>query len=191
MGHRNKRLLRQMLRIFVVISITLSVAVIGLWPVYVAPQVDALRRADAILVLGGYGYKRYQYGLELGQHGWAPTVVWSVEPGGPKGEWMATVCNSPPFKYFKFTVRCVSADPQTTTGEGIELRRLAAEYGWKTVIVVTYRPHISRARFILQRCFSGELIMVESPADIPDLEWAKQFVYQSAGYVKAVTGPQC
>jgi uncharacterized SAM-binding protein YcdF (DUF218 family) len=188
MEQRNKRFLRRALRIFLVISISLGVAVIGGWPVYVAPQVDALRPADAILVLGGYGYKRYQYGLELGKQGWAPTVVWSVEKGGSKGEWMATVCKSPPFK---FTVRCISADPQTTRGEGRELRRLATEYGWRTVIVVTYRPHISRARFILQRCFSGELIMVESPADIPYLEWAKQFVYQSAGYAKAVMGPDC
>ena len=57
-------------------------------------------------------------------------------------------------------LHCFVPDPPTTKGEGRELRRLAAQYGWRTVIVVTFRPHISRARFILEQCFDGDLVMV-------------------------------
>jgi len=42
-----------------------TVAIVGGLPVYVRPQIDQLRRADAILVLGGYGNARYDFGLDL------------------------------------------------------------------------------------------------------------------------------
>jgi len=59
------------------------------------------------------------------------------------------------------------------------------------VIIVAFTPHISRARFILQRCFDGELIMVASPTRISLLDWASEYVYQTAGYVRAVLQPGC
>jgi uncharacterized SAM-binding protein YcdF (DUF218 family) len=184
---RKKRLVRHVARTIIAISVSFGAAMLGGWPVYVAPQVDALRPADAILVLGGDGARRYPLGLELAQQGWAPTVVWSVG-AGTQGEWMRKACASPPVG---ITLRCVTAGPQTTRGEGQALRRLAAEYGWRTVIVVTYAPHISRARFILHRCFGGEIIMVESSARISTIEWMKQYLYQTAGYAKALVGPAC
>jgi hypothetical protein len=66
----------------------------------------------------------------------------------------------------RLDLHCFVPDPPTTKGEGRELRRLASQYGWRTVIVVTFRPHISRARFILEHCFDGDLVMVASPERI-------------------------
>lgn len=184
---------------FLVTALCFSVLAVVGWHAYVRPQVDALRRADAIFVLGGDGPKRYAFGLDLAKQGFAPNLVWSVEEG-PRSEWtntpdwMKQVCDAQSFVKGRtvITVRCIGAHPHTTLGEGRELRRLATEFGWRTVIVVTYRPHVSRARFILKRCFSGELIMVESPADITWPEWLKQFPYQSAGYVKSLfVGSRC
>jgi hypothetical protein len=44
---------------WVVVPVRLLIAaVIGGFPVYVRPQVDPLRHADAILVLGGVGFRR-------------------------------------------------------------------------------------------------------------------------------------
>jgi hypothetical protein len=68
---------------------------------------------------------------------------------------------------------------------------LAQQHGWRTVIVVTFLPHISRARFILEQCFTGDLVMVPSPADISVPAWAFQYVYQTAGYLRAVAQPGC
>ena len=58
----------------------LIAAVISGLPIYVRPQVDPLRHADAILVLGGNGFSRYPFGVDLGMQGWAPKVVLS-NPG--------------------------------------------------------------------------------------------------------------
>jgi len=68
---------------------------------------------------------------------------------------------------------------------------LAGQYGWRTVIVVTFRPQISRARFILEHCFDGDLVMVSSPAHIRVPRWAFEYVYQTAGYLRAALQPGC
>jgi DUF218 domain len=156
-------------------------------PVYVQPQIDRLRHVDAIFVLGGYGDSRYAMGLDLDAQGWAPTVVLS-NPNGHDDKIMTDFCATP---HAKLHLLCFVPDPPTTKGEGRELHRLAEQYGWRTVIVVTFRPHISRARFILEQCFDGELIMVASPTQIPITRWAFEYVYQTAGYVRAVLQSGC
>ena len=130
-----------------------SVVVLTGVPVYVRPQIDPLRHADAVLILGGYDYDRYGFGLALAGEGWAPAVAVS-NPNGPRDPWLTEFCARP---HQEFELHCFIPDPDTTAGEARELRRLAAEHGWRTVIVVTFRPHISRARFILEQCFAGEL----------------------------------
>ncbi len=120
------------------------------------------RRADAIFVLGGGAYERYPYALELALLDFAPRVVMS-NPRGSRDIWMTDLCGS---QRYDFPITCFEPTPSTTRGEAQELRRLAHLYGWKRVIVVTSVPHISRARFILDRCFDGELVMASSPEDI-------------------------
>jgi uncharacterized SAM-binding protein YcdF (DUF218 family) len=162
--------------------VLLIAAVMAGLPVYVRPQIDPLRHADAILVLGGRDYDRYPFGIKLGEQGWAPIVVLSTDRRGTR------FCATP---RPHLDLRCFIPDPPTTKGEAQELHRLAANHGWRTVIVVTSRPHISRARFILEQCFDGNLIMVESPAHLSVWEWAYHYVYQTAGYARAALEPSC
>jgi uncharacterized SAM-binding protein YcdF (DUF218 family) len=169
------------------VCLLLIAAVIGGLPVYVRPQIDQLRHADAILILGGPSYARYQFGFGLGSKGWAPKVVVS-NPNGSDDAWLTHYCAT---RHPGLDLQCFVPDPPTTKGEGRELRLLAAQYGWRTVIVVTFRPHISRARFILQRCFDGDLVMVASPAHISVPIWAYQYVYQTVGYLRAALQPGC
>jgi uncharacterized SAM-binding protein YcdF (DUF218 family) len=169
---------------FFVLAIAVGIAGI---PVYMRPQIDRPRHADAILILGGYGDRRYTFGLELARAGWASNLVVS-NPLGPNDQWDRDYCAHPPPQ---LTVQCFTPDPPTTKGEARELRRLAQQYGWKTVIAVTFRPHISRARFILEQCFDGDLVMVASPARVPVTRWAFEYVYQTAGYMRAVVEPSC
>jgi uncharacterized SAM-binding protein YcdF (DUF218 family) len=178
---------RRIRRWLLVLSVLLIAATIAGWPIYVQPQIDRLRHADAILVLGGYGSERLSLGYSLNVHGWAPVVVVSA-PREAKSAWIWRLCAKP---HPHLNMRCFAPDPPTTKGEGRELRRLAEENGWRTVIVVTFRPHISRARFILEQCFHGELIMIESPAQISAATWMYQYVYQTAGYARAVLQPGC
>lgn len=178
---------RTALRLTVLLTLVSTMVIGAGVPVYVLPQVDPLRRADAVFVLGGPGYDRYMLGLELGSQGWAPTVVIS-NPNGSRDPWLTQYCATQPAD---MDLYCFIPDPPTTRGEGEELRRLAAEHSWRTVIVVTFRPHISRARLMLQRCFSGELVMVASPADLSAVVWISEYALQTAGYVRAALRPGC
>jgi uncharacterized SAM-binding protein YcdF (DUF218 family) len=173
-------------RLAVSVGVLLIAAVVGL-PVYVRPQVDPLRHADAILILGGEGDGRYPFGVNLGLQGWAPNVVAS-NPRLPEDSSLNGFCAT---RHPGIDLRCFVPDPPTTNGEGRELRRLAAQYGWRTVIVVTSRPHISRARYILERCFDGDLVMVASPDHISALRWPFEYVYQTVGYLRAALQPGC
>jgi hypothetical protein len=174
-------------RLVASVCVLVIAAMIGGLPVYVRPQIDPLRRADAILILGGEGDSRYLVGLDLGLKGWAPAVVVS-NPKAPEDLSLADYCATP---HPGLDLHCFVPDPPTTKGEGRELRRLAAQYGWRTVIVVTFRPHISRARFILEQCFDGDLVMVASPAHISVARWAYAYIYQTTGYLRAALQPGC
>lgn len=183
----NRTSLQSARRLVVVISVLIAIGAIGGVPAYVRPQLDELRHADVLVILGGPDYSRYPYGLELAKQGWAPNVVIS-NPNGATDRWLSKQCDTPNPRY---TLYCFSPDPATTKGEGRELARLATEHGWRTAIVVTIRPHVSRARYILQRCFAGDLIMAASPGHISATRWVYQYVYQTAGFVRALVQPGC
>lgn len=167
--------------------VVVTAAVLAGLPVYVRPQIDQLRHADAILVLGGAHYNRYPFAMGLAAQGWAPELVIS-NPLGEDDPWLSEICATPEPKY---RLHCFAPDPPTTRGEGRELRRLASLHGWQSVIVVTFRPHVSRARFILEQCFDGDLIMVAQAGSLTLPRWVSEYVYQTAGYARALLEPGC
>ncbi|MGZ8177326.1 YdcF family protein [Williamsia sp. SKLECPSW1] len=163
----------------IVAAVIVALAVAGL-PVYVYPQVDGPRHADAIVVLGGAGGEtRYRYGLELAQQGYASTVLMS-NPEHFLDDTGLCAARLPGVR-----VECFAPDPSTTRGEAQHLRTVAQQRGWRSVVVVTFRPHISRARYIVERCFTGRISMAESPQSISWYYWPFAYVYQTAGYVRA------
>lgn len=166
-----------------VVVIVAAAAAVG-YPVYVEPWVDKPRAADAILVVGGDDPEtRVQRGLELARQGFATRLVLS-NPGGQ----VQHHCDA---TYPGVTVECFDPEPRTTLGEARTLRHLAIEHNWRTVIVVTYTPHISRARHIIGKCFDGDLLMVEVSVRLSVTDWAWMYLYQSAGYAKAFIRPSC
>jgi rRNA processing protein Gar1 len=50
---------------------------------------------------------------------------------------------------------------------------------------------VSRARFILHRCFDGELVMVEPDDPVPARRWVVEYALQTVGYVRAALQPGC
>lgn len=171
----------------VVLVLVLAAAALG-YPVYVRPQVDQPRQADAILVLGGTASAaRYLTGLELAEQGLAPTLVLS-NPYRPADPVLDGLCAQ---QQQGVRVVCFAPEPRTTLGEGRELRRLAAENDWQTVIVVTSTSHVSRARYIIGKCFDGDLVMVATPTRLSVLGWAWIYAYHSAGYAKSVLQGVC
>lgn len=156
---------------------------------YVHPQIDELRNADAILVIGGDGWNRYSYAMRLAWKAWAPNLVISNPGEGAAGNaWLNKTCSEPPKE---FSIYCIYPKPGTTRGEAMAFSRLAAEHNWNSVIVVTGRPHISRARLVIERCFRGDIIMIPGPDPIPRSQWAYEFVYQTLGFIRSMFERKC
>ncbi|MEU7766849.1 YdcF family protein [Nocardia sp. NPDC049190] len=156
-----------------------AVVVVALWPVYVRPHTDAPAPADAILVLGGAHDEREQLGLRLARAGYAPRVLFSDPYAG--SALVNRICHGG----YSFEVTCFDPSPRTTRGEGRELTRLAHANHWRRVIVITFTPHISRARYILEKCWDGQLLFVDPEPHLSILRWGYDYLYQSAGYMKA------
>ncbi len=168
-------------RAALLLGVMTAVVVAALWPVYVTPQRDQPAPADAILVLGGAHDGREELALRLARDGYAPLVLLSDPYDG--SPLVNRICHGG----YSFEVRCFDPSPRTTRGEGRELARLAEERGWRRVIVVTFTPHISRARYILGRCWSGELLFADPRPRLSPARFAWDYLYQSAGYAKAFT----
>ncbi|MFR9750557.1 YdcF family protein [Nocardia sp. 004] len=160
-------------------ALSVVIAVVALWPVYVRPRTDPPAPADAILVLGGAHDGREQLGLRLARAGYAPRVVFSNPY--TDSAMMNRICHGG----YSFEVLCFDPAPRTTRGEGRALARLAWADEWRRVIVVTFTPHVARARYILGKCWDGELLFAEHRPDLSVARWAYDYAYQSAGFVKA------
>lgn len=168
----------------VAVGVVAVVAAWGGWAYAVVqtPRLDTAAPADAVLVLGGgVGPDRLQRALDLADAGLTATVVVSV-PVGTRDALTRRTCDQPPAGV---EVLCFRPDPSTTRGEARELRRLADERGWTRVAVVTSTYHVSRSRTIVGRCFDGTVLMLRSGESISPARWAYEWLYQTAGYVKA------
>ncbi|MFD6155057.1 YdcF family protein [Nocardia sp. NPDC060256] len=162
-----------------ILAVVAAVIVTALWPVYVRPRTDTPAPADAILVLGGAHDGREQLALRLAHEGLAPRVL--VSNPYEHSAMINRICHGG----YSFEVVCFDPSPRTTRGEGRELARLATANGWHRVIVVTFTPHISRARYILEKCWPGELLFADPEPRLSVARWTYDYVYQSAGYLKA------
>ncbi|MCB0932635.1 MAG: YdcF family protein [Mycobacterium sp.] len=171
-------------------------------PVYVHPRTDPLRKADAIIILGGYGDRR-AYGFSLYDQGWAPNVVIpNLAATQPEKltKWIDLWCTSrtfgsdylPEFRPWPTSSKfCPRPSPQTTVGEARAVRDLAEKNGWRTVIVVTTRPDVARSRLIFHRCFGPDVIMAASPVSISLARWAYEYTYQTVGFAKLAFDRTC
>ncbi|MDG4664246.1 YdcF family protein [Mycobacterium sp. 236(2023)] len=152
---------------------------------------DPLTRADAIVVLSGEHDGREAYGISLAEQGYAPAVLLSTPPG-PRDRTMQAACQP----HARIQVYCSVATPWTTRGEAIMTRQLAEKYGWKSVIVVSWRFHLPRARYIFDQCFTSpdrSVIMRDVPRTYPFTvaQWQYQFLYQYGGWGKAAIQGTC
>jgi uncharacterized SAM-binding protein YcdF (DUF218 family) len=190
MSWRRRWLTAAQASILVVIVIAVDVAVSG-FLVFANARIDDLRQADAIIVLGGEHDGREDYGISLAREGWAPTVVIS----NPYDDWdpvMKRVCRPAA----DVEVICARPDPLTTRGEAVLMQRLALERNWSTIIVVSWRYHLPRARLVFDQCFSdrpGSTVMVAVPRRYRYslFRWEFVFAYQWAGLAKALAQGEC
>jgi uncharacterized SAM-binding protein YcdF (DUF218 family) len=124
----------------------IAAATLFVWP----PHHEAAR-ADALVVLAGGRGPRLAKGLELVRRGVAPVLVvsdgWS--PTWPEANRLCAGRPAP------VPVACFHPDPYSTRGEAEAFSRLAARRGWRSVVVVSSRYHLLRARMLFERCYDG------------------------------------
>lgn len=161
---------------------TIALAGLTVWilvglPFIVFPRIDAVpAHADAVLVLGPPVPERVAVAERLLAAHRVDTALVSVP--GEASEWdVQGLCA-------RSDVICFKPDPSTTRGEAEVLRRYAAARHWSSVVVTTTTSHITRARSIVGRCFTGEVSMV-ADSEAPFRGWAYQYAYQTAATVKA------
>jgi len=131
----------------------IAAAVIFVWP----PRISA-GRADAAVVLAGGRGPRLAEGLALVRKGVAPVLVisdgWS--PTWPEANRLCAGRSAP------VPVVCFHPDPYSTRGEAEGFARLAARRGWTSVVVVSSRYHLVRARMLFERCYDGTVSTASS-----------------------------
>jgi uncharacterized SAM-binding protein YcdF (DUF218 family) len=127
-------------------------------------------RADAIVVLGGGGRQgtRELQAARLFQRGLAPLVITT---GGPIAgeESRATYAE---WSVLRLVRRGVPAGAAFATNEGdstltdaLGVRRLAAERGWRDLLLVTDNWHTRRTELLFGRVFAGTVVRLYiSPA---------------------------
>ncbi|KMO80457.1 YdcF family protein [Mycolicibacterium obuense] len=152
---------------------------------------DPLAKVDAIVVLGGEHDGREAYGLKLAGQGYAPTVLMS-DPYGPRDPVMKRYCRH----QADIEVICRPPVPSTTRGEALMTRALAEQRGWRSVIVISWRYHLPRARRIFDVCFGAPdrtVIMRDVPRTyrFSVAQWQYTFLYQYGGFVKAEVQGSC
>lgn len=153
---------------------------------YVFPREDSPRRVDAVVVLGGLASKPVtEKALQLADDGYTDLIVISDAFGQDTRP--ANLCASDA----RIEIECFRPDPGTTQGEARAIARYAQERGWRSVIVVTSTYHVTRARVLIERCFTGDLAMIGARQPMSAGDWAHQYLYQTGGFIKAWLSPDC
>ena len=150
-----------------------AVLAIASVPLFILYDDDRVAKADAVIVLAGEK-RRLPIALELLQRDVAPVLV--ISDGlDPRWTQANRLCRyGDPER-----IVCLRPEPYSTRGEARMAARLARQRGWDSLVVVTSRFHLFRARLLFERCFQGRLALVGSPNPgwrLPlaiGFEWAK------------------
>jgi hypothetical protein len=171
-GRRRVGVWRRTLAVVAVIVVTFCAVTARLfvWPAQGMPD-----RVSAIVMLAGPG-DRLPVALELARQHRAPVLVVSR---GNQG--YGSPC-PPPVPGVKLI--CFEPNPATTRGEAEALGRMARQFRWSSVVLVTTRTQDTRARIITERCFSGSTYVVTAP--LPRSEWPYEIVYGWGALFKAL-----
>jgi hypothetical protein len=155
--------------VVVVVILAAATARVLIWPPQGAPA-----RADAVVMLAGPG-DRLPVAVALAREHRAPVLV--VSRG-----WLGYGGPCPPPTPGVQTI-CFDPNPGTTQGEAEYIGKLAARYGWHSLIVVATSPQAVRARLLIGRCFGGTTYVVTAP--LPLSSWPYQIAYGWGALLKA------
>lgn len=156
----------------------LLLIVLGL-PLYVFPPQGQMNTGDVIYVLGPATGERIALAEKLRDQGVASQILVSVSPPGeyPSATDLP-ICSQQ-------GVTCSVPDPLKTRGEAAMLADYAQTHTVHRTVVITFAPQVMRARFIFAKCYGGDVSVVSVDQHLSARQWAYQYVYQTAGFLKA------
>jgi hypothetical protein len=174
---RDRHLFRGWRRVLTVISVMLfafaaATARLLVWPVQGMPA-----QVSAIVMLAGPG-DRLPVASRLASDRRAQTLVVSRGAHG-----YALPCPPRPSGVMLI---CFDPNPADTRGEAEFVGTLAKQRGWKSVDLVVSRTQATRARLLVERCFSGPVYVTTAP--LPLSSWPYEIAYGWAALVKAMVG---
>jgi uncharacterized SAM-binding protein YcdF (DUF218 family) len=142
---------------------------------FIVPRSDHPGPTDAVVVLGGstYDIRLRAANRLIAEHPGAAEVV-STPNGLPCPSYHAPQAS---------VLICFRPAPSTTQGEARAVAKLAAQYSWKSITVMTTADQVWRARLRFSRCWSGDLRVVQAPTTI--MTRLLSAPYETAATIKA------
>jgi uncharacterized SAM-binding protein YcdF (DUF218 family) len=149
--HKRRRGLRVALSVIACLIVVFGAvtARLFIWPTQGAPA-----HASAIVMFEGLD-DRLSVAVRLAEQHRAPVLVVSQGREGYGGP-----CPSP---VRGVRLICFDPNPPNTRGEAEFFGRLARQYHWQSVILVTGLEQDTRARMLMSRCFGGPVYVVTTP----------------------------
>jgi len=168
-----------MRRAYGLLALVLVAWLVATVVLFVTPQEDdPSDPPDAVVVLSGSRKPRLAKGLELARLWREATLV--ISDGNVPG-WRAAnrLCDGGSSLH----VVCFRPRPHSTHGEAEDVARLARARGWRSIVVVTSRYHVTRSRMLFERCMDTRVPVVAARTsavstvmNLP-FEWGK-YVWQ-------------
>ena len=161
----------------VILTILLVAFCVATAKLFIFPTTGTPAQVGAIVVPGGPG-NRIAAAIVLARQDRVGYLVLS------QGEYVPPqLCGS---RVGTATVLCFTPDPDTTQGEAEGTARLAGQYGFRSVVLLTTPDQTWRAELRFGRCYSGAIYALTTP--LPWHLWPFQIAYQWAATVKAELG---
>ncbi len=158
----------------VAVGLGLALFLVATAVLFVWPATNQPRQVGAILSLNGVDESaRESRAIALAEHGYAPVLLFS------QGHY-ATACPAVP----RVKVVCFIPVPNRTVGEVRFAAAYAKAHDLRSMIVVPGGPQTTRARILIQRCFSGQVVMVPASVSVHDLPF--EVVYEWGALGKAL-----
>lgn len=157
----------------VILAASVVTARLFIWPAMGAPS-----HASAIVMLGGWEDARLPLAVSLAREQRAGTLVISRGNQGWGGPCPAPVQG--------VRLICFDPDPPNTRGEAVYIGRLAREYHWTSIILVTNREQDTRGRLLVSMCFGGPIYVVTLPLGRSVKTVAYHVAYEWGALVKAL-----
>jgi uncharacterized SAM-binding protein YcdF (DUF218 family) len=173
--NKRRRFSRGWRRAFITLIILVVIFVAATARLFVWPAQGMPANVSAIVMLAGPG-DRLPVALQLAREHRAPVLVVSQGWKGYGGPCPAGVAG--------VKLVCFEPNPGNTRGEAEFAARLAEQYHWRSIVLVTTLSQDTRARIILRRCFSGSIYV-----DAASLPWSAlpyQIVYNWGALAKAL-----